>query len=176
MLDHSVYVLYLFLFGCASHQGTTTTTTTITTTPQPDKYSEDLSIWRPTIEVESTDVPPEKNGVERKSSTYVEPKYNINIQLDAVLDSIDQINLSRKYIDGFSIQIYSGSKREDALNIKKQVTSSFPSLDSEVQYVQPNFRVKTGRYYQRIEAQRDYLAIKRQFPNAIVIPDKVAIN
>ena len=94
----------------------------------------------------------------------------------AVLDSIDRINLTRKFIEGYTIQVYSGMKREDAMNAKKQLTTVIPSLESELQYVQPNFRVKTGKYFNRLEAQKDFDMIKRFFPDAIIVPDKIAIN
>ena len=100
----------------------------------------------------------------------------MNKKLDAVLDSIDRINLQRNFIDGFTIQVYSGLKREDALNTKKELTSTLPDLQSEVQYSQPNFRVKVGKYFNRLDAQRDYVDVKRHFPTAIIIPDKVSIN
>ena len=105
----------------------------------------------------------------------MEPKYAVNKKLDTVLDSIDRYNVSKEFIDGFTIQIYAGLKREDALNAKKNLSSSLPDLSSEVEYSQPNFRVKVGKYYSRIDAQRDYVAIRKYFPTAIVIPDKVAI-
>ena len=54
--------------------------------------------------------------------------------------------------------------------------SYLPNLESEVQYIQPNFRVKTGKYFTRLDAQADYMAIKRYFPGAIVVPDKIPIN
>jgi hypothetical protein len=72
--------------------------------------------------------------------------------------------------------VYSGIKREDALNVRKKLSQSLPELDSEVQYRQPNFRVRTGQYFTRLEAQKDYLAVKRHFPNAIVIPDRVPMQ
>lgn len=111
-----------------------------------------------------------------KQTQYVEPKYAVNKKLDTVLDSIDRHNTSKEFINGFTIQIYAGLKREDALNAKKNLTSSLPELTSEVEYSQPSFRVKVGKYYSRIDAQRDYVAVKKYFPTAIVIPDKVAIH
>jgi len=106
----------------------------------------------------------------------VEAKYAINEQVDTILDSIHEENLSRGAIDGFTIQVYSGIKREDALNIKKKLSQSLPDLDSEVEYRQPNFRVRTGKYLTRLQAQKDYLAVKGYFPNAIVIPDRIEIE
>ena len=159
--------------ACAS----TTKTTTVSSTNQ--KYSEDLTVLRPkpTTAVENNNGAPSTSPVEgRKQTPYVEPKYAVNKRLDTVLDSIDHINKQRNYIDGFTIQVYSGARKEEAMKAKQELTSSLPDLQSEVLYSQPNFRVKVGKYYSRIEAQKDYLDVKKLFPTAIVIPDKVAIN
>ena len=161
------------LAACA----TATKTTTVSSTNQ--KYSEDLSVLRPKTTPPATD-PKTGTTVQptdgRKPTTYVEPKYAVNKKLDSVLDSIDRINVQRTYVDGFTIQVYSGSRKEDALKAKQELTSSLPDLQSEVLYSQPNFRVKVGKYYSRIEAQKDYIDVKKLFPSAVVIPDKVAIN
>jgi hypothetical protein len=162
-------VVLAFLAACASPRSTTVST-------PGQGYSEDLSIWRPKVESQETNTvtPNTTNGP--KQTQYVEPKYAVNKKLDSVLDSIDRYNKSREFIDGFTIQIYAGLKREDALNAKKNLSSSLPELNSEVEYSQPNFRVKVGKYYSRIDAQRDYVAVKKYFPTAIVIPDKLAIH
>lgn len=111
---------------------------------------------------------------QREPTAYVEPKLAVNRKLDAVLDSIDRMNLSRRSVDGFTIQVYSG-KREDAMNTKRQLASTL-GINSEVQFTEPIFRVKAGKYYSRLDAQRDYVEIKKHFPSAIVIPDRISIN
>jgi hypothetical protein len=169
MLNFPAYLLYIFMMSCATHQSTTTST-------QAGKYSEDLSVVRPKIDAPKGDTAIVQTNNERQQTAYVEPKAAITQQLDEVLDSISSINKTQKFIDGFTIQVYSGSKREEALNIKKQLNASLPDVDSEVQYVQPNFRVKAGKYLHRLDAQKDYMTLKHQFPNAIVIPDKISIN
>ncbi len=142
---------------------------------QDGKYSEDLSGLRPKIEEPTeTTVLPDHN--KRDPKTYVEPQHTVNKELDAVLDSIDRINLKRKFFEGYTIQVYSGMKREDALNARKQLTIALPDLDSELQYLQPNYRVKTGKYFSRLEAEKDYQMVKRYFQAAILVPDKISIN
>ena len=160
-------LLVVWLVGCASPKSTTVSTAG-------SGYSEDLSVWRPKTQVAETGTNKTPDVV--KQTQYVEPKYAVNKKLDTVLDSIDRYNISKENINGFTIQIYSGLKREDALNAKKNLASSLPQLGSEVEYLQPTFRVKVGKYYTRIDAQRDYVAVKKYFPTAIVIPDKVAIH
>jgi hypothetical protein len=170
------FVVLIIAAGCSSK---VTTTGSNNTTPS-GKYTEDLSTWRPK-DVVVTDTVKNKNtttqtGNPNQPRPYVEAKFSVNETVDTVLDSINRINLANGLIDGFTIQIYSGVKREEALNVKKDLSVTLPNIDSEVQYVQPNFRVRAGKYYDRLQAQKDYLIIRKHFPNAIVIPDRIPIN
>lgn len=161
----AIFFLVLIAWGCKPTQTTQGV--------QDGKYSEDLSGLRPKVEetTETTVILDHK----RDPKAYVEPQHTVNKQLDTVLDSIDRINLTRKFIEGYTIQVYSGLK-DEALNVKKQLTIAFPSLDSELQYLQPNYRVKTGKYFTRLEAEKDYQQVKRYFQAAILVPDKISIN
>jgi len=170
-MRHLLIVFFgsILIFGCASRVTTSGTAA--------GKYSEDLSVWRPEVQKPVDTTKATTTGPERtRSNQYVEARYAVNGQVDTVLDSIYRQNLKNGSIDGYTIQIYSGIKREDALNIKKKLSQAVPDLESDVQYSQPNFRVRTGKYLTRLEAQKDYLAVKRYFPNAIVIPDRIPIQ
>lgn len=163
------YILFILITGCS----------TLTKSPSSEtssSYREDLSEYRPKIEEQIAADTTKKQATKRDAKTYVDPKFTVNNQLDAVLDSIDRINLNRKFIDGFTIQVYSGLKREEALIVKKDLTTLLPNLISDVYYNQPNFRVKAGRYFSVLEAQRDYQQIKTLFPNAIIVPDKITLK
>lgn len=164
----------LFLAGCK----VATTTTGSTTTG--GKYSEDLSALRAKaatpVDTSKVTTPSKPTDAKRDPSRYVEARHAVNGSLDAVLDSIDRINLKNGFVDGFTIQLYSGIRREEALDVKKQVLTSLPDLDTDVQFVQPNFRVRAGKYINRYEAQKDYMAVKKYFPNAIIIPERVPIR
>jgi hypothetical protein len=165
----------IFLTGCASKVITPGGTTT------GGKYSEDLSGLRATAIVpadttKKSDTDPKSTDVKRDPSRYVEARHTVNKSLDVVLDSIDRINLSHGFVDGYTIQLYSGIRRDEALDVKKQIATSLPDLDTDVLFVQPNFRVRTGKYINRFDAQKDFMAVKRYFPNAIIIPDRIPIR
>lgn len=106
----------------------------------------------------------------------VRPLYHVTPKVNSVLDSINRFNLMRKHVDGVTIQIYSGAKREDALNARKKLTDYAPDLGSNLMYQQPKFRVTVGAYYTSLEAQKDFQRLKRAFPNAILIPEKIAMK
>jgi len=80
------------------------------------------------------------------------------------------------FFDGFTIQIYSGLKREDAMEVIKKMKDEVKDITPDIMYQQPKFRVKVGSYFTRLEAQRDLHRLKRIFPNAILIPEKVAMK
>jgi hypothetical protein len=167
MFNLSHYVVYMLMASCASTQ-TTNSTSSFT-------YSEDLSHLHPVFE-EPVNEPVIKPNTEKRRTDYVEPKYSVNELLHTVLDSIDRINLNRRLIDGFSIQIYSGQKREEALNTKRTMDLHLPEMNAQMVYVQPTFRIKAGKYYTQLDAQKEYVAVKRYFPNAILIPDKISFD
>ncbi len=167
MFELSHYVIYMLLVSCASTQPTSNVSSSA--------YSEDLSYLHPVFEEPVINLPTQANP-EKRRTEYVEPKVTVNESLHTVLDSIDHINLNRRLIDGFSIQIYSGQKREDALNAKRTIDQYLPKMNAQMLYLQPTFRIKAGKYYTQLDAQKDYVAVKRYFPNAILIPDKIYIE
>lgn len=140
-------------------------------------YSEDLSVLRPKVTLPTdTNKATTTTSAGNNSTVYLEPRHTVNAQLDAVLDSIDRINLANGMVDGFTIQLYSGKQQEEALNVKKQIAQAMPELSADIQFSQPNFRVRAGKYINRLEAQKDYMAVKRLFPNAILIPERIPIK
>ena len=122
MRSHHIFIYFLvvvWLAGCASPKSTTVSS-------QGQAYSEDLSIWRPKAETPANNNTTTNVPDNPKQTQYVEPRYAVNKKLDTVLDSIDRYNRSKQFVDGFTIQIYAGLKREDALNAKKNLASSLP--------------------------------------------------
>jgi septal ring-binding cell division protein DamX len=138
------------------------------------KYSEDLSKYRQRVEL----VDPAKSvdTISQKSVTVADPKYTVNAKVDAVLDSIDRFNLTRRYVDGFTIQIYSGQRKDDAMNAKKRIQDELPYMNANLQYQQPKFKVTIGKYLTRLEAQKDLLTLRRRFSNAILVPERILIR
>ncbi|HCW06962.1 MAG TPA: hypothetical protein DGG95_06315 [Cytophagales bacterium] len=136
-------------------------------------YSEDLSKLRPKIEVQ-----PETKKTDSAQSVKKEivPTKMINAKLDVVLDSIDRFNLTRKFIDGFTIQIYSGQKRDDAMSAMKKMQEEVSSLSARLRYEQPKFRVTVGKYFTRLEAQSDLLLLKNVFSSASLVPEKIPLK
>lgn len=134
-------------------------------------YHEDLYSLRPKFQevvdtVERVQHPPKEN---------VFPTMTVNTKVNGVLDSINRFNITRKFIDGHTIQIYSGQNREEAMKAKNKLAVD-PTLNGIMEYNQPKFRVRVGYYYSRLEAQKDLLRLKTIFPNAILVPEKILVR
>lgn len=165
------YLFYVVLIGCATPKAATTSSSS----PSNGGYSEDLSSVRPrTPDVARVDTAATTTSDNGRNTRYVDPKVAINPKIDAVLDSIDRLNIARKYVDGYTVQVFSG-KREDAINVRKQLSNLIPEISSEIQFTEPIFRLKAGKYFNWIDAQADFALIKKYFPAAIVIPEKIAL-
>lgn len=142
---------------------------------QKPAYTEDLSSLRPKVSAEAVDQKKDsiKNKVEVTRST---PRHTVNAKVDQVLDSIDRFNLTRRFVDGYTIQIYSGQKKEEALNASKKLLETYSDLKSNIQYQQPKFKVTVGKYFTRLEAQKDLLRLKRLFSSTILVPERIMIK
>ena len=138
-------------------------------------YHEDLSKLRPKFE-EQVETKVAKDTTQEIKLVAVTPTKTVNAKVDVILDSLDLFSLMRKYIDGYTIQIYSGQKREEAMNTKKKMQEEVPELNANLQYQQPKLRVTVGKYFSKLEAQKDLLALRRKFSAAILVPEKIPIK
>ncbi|NJM25351.1 MAG: hypothetical protein HC859_07560 [Bacteroidia bacterium] len=158
------YFLYaLALVGCVTQR---------TSTTQTSKYSEDLTAVRPQVQLPAADTATQGNpNLVVKPKENVPAKFNVNSRLDATLDSINKNYLVRGYVDGFTIQVFTGDK-EGALSAKRELTLALPDLASEMIYDAPTFRVKTGRYLELMEAQKTTSPSRNTFPAPLSSPRK----
>lgn len=163
-----IVLIGLALVACGGPKKATSTTGNKTS-----RYSEDLSAVRPHIKVpaDSTLVPPVP---ETQNMTIPPARYAVTEPLNAVLDTISAYHTSRRYIEGYTIQVYTGDK-EGALTAKRRLTMALPDLDSEIKFDPPTFRVRVGRYMRTLDAQKDFVAIKKHFSSAILVPHKIAL-
>lgn len=134
-------------------------------------YHEDLHSLRPKFE----EVVDTVHHTTHRPKEYVVPIMTVNTKVNNVLDSINRFNITRKFIDGYTIQIYSGQNQEEANSVNRKMKAD-PSLKAVLEYNQPKFRVRVGNYYSRLEAQKDLMRLKTIFPNAILVPEKILVR
>ena len=132
------------------------------------KYFEDLSFIRESENVSNSTN--DENIVDKKNNL------GIDIELDSILKIIKSEVDEEIFTDGYTIQIYLGDKREEAENTVEKLFEYDSLIKSNTIFTQPNYRVKTGTFEDRFKANYEYKKLKKTFPNAIIIPEKIKIN
>ena len=131
-------------------------------------YEENLSYTRQTFpEIPEDDV---LAPVENEGPISAEAGDPVDNELKQALANFAQENEERGIYNGFTILVYSGINRELAFETRNKLYNSLPSqIKAEMEYEQPRYLVKVGRFIHRIEAQSLFHSIKQDFPTARII-------
>ena len=164
------YLLILLISGCAG-------TVPKQTAP---KYEEDLSSFRTTyqykIQAQNKDTVVDNRINSSLISDSLGTALNIKSKLDKFLDTVSFNSRRIGYIQGYTIQVYTGNSRQEANEAKSTVYKMLPDSFPQLIYQQPNFKVKVGKFYTRFDSQKIFMQLKRKFPRAIVIPERIVVD
>lgn len=160
-----VIVCLCGLLGCKTSSVTKKTT--------PGEYAEDLSYLRPDL---STEVTTDTAQVSQEIGVSTAYAGNIKSELDSVNQIIIAKNEEQPYIDGFTIQIYTGNDRQAANEARSTALMIDPSLNPVISYHQPGYKVKVGQYTDRLKAHKVFTSLKEQFPLALLIPERIKLT
>jgi hypothetical protein len=132
---------------------------------------EDLSVYRPKYEV-ATSAPQNLPANASKLKEYPEPSFDLTAQINALLDTVAERNQRVNYVQGYTILIR-GGQLEEARNIRQRIMNMLPDTNPELTFDRPIYKVKVGRFYSKIEANRLYLKIKEEFPNRVILAPEI---
>lgn len=156
-----VFGIIVFLISCKSGQS-------IVSGPESFAgYQEDLS-------ASLLDYPDYEQQLE--SLPAIQPEESaraIDSQLDALARVQYEKNTSEPYFNGFRVLVYSGLNREEAFQTQEELAEAFPEIKAEMQYEQPRYLLKVGRYGYKVEALKVLYDIKTVFPSARIIRDRI---
>ncbi|MFT6970251.1 MAG: hypothetical protein ACJAXX_000816 [Roseivirga sp.] len=167
----SVFLGALLFVTWACSERTITNTVEENLTPK-YKYSDDLSKYRPIVEVDKST----SQNDEVLANQPIESSYNIMAQFDTVLDTVALRNEKTATLKGFTILVYSGINERDAGRVRNRLYDILPEMQAVFEYKLPTYYVKVGRFYQIVEAQPLYEKIKIHYPNATVVPDQFKLK
>jgi hypothetical protein len=148
-------------------------------------YNEDLGAFR--IALASFKEPKKEITNSENSSTNTTtqpiqtnktPPTSDAMAVDAMLSRLAEKNSEFKSLPGYRIQLYTGSDSDKANAVKNKAsyTLSKHGLRAESVYEQPLFKIKAGYFISQLEAQRQLVAILDDFPEAILVPEKISMS
>ena len=102
----------------------------------------------------------------------------LNIEQNAKLDSLlemkikwDRENFENSY---YTIQIHYGSL-QNAEDIQTRFEKIFPDIPTDLSFETPNYKVQSGRYKNKLYAQKTLDSIKPYFPSAFLLKRKKSL-
>jgi hypothetical protein len=96
----------------------------------------------------------------------------VDEELGLALDRLKQTNEAEMYWSGFTVLVFSGVDRDLAFKTRNDLFTYFPDFKTDMQYQQPRYLIKVGRFANRIEALSFYHQLKPQFPSARIIQER----
>ena len=103
---------------------------------------------------------------ENKPTITQDPKF------EQILNEKRKVNSSITISDNYKIQVYNGES-EIAKKTLAEFKRRHKSMDATIIFSTPTYKVWVGNFKTRIEAERNLIALKKQYPNALMIkPNK----
>ncbi len=139
-----------------------------------EEYSEELSPYRihytdSIAQANVTSSEPNPEQVISSVSTLPTPNA-VTGEIEDYFDAVDKQHQEKNEYPGFTLQVYTGNSREEANEAKLKVYKALPDAEPAVRF-STIWRTRVGEYASRLEAQQDYFALRKYFPNVLLVPE-----
>lgn len=96
----------------------------------------------------------------------------ISIEQDQkITDLLEIYKTSNESSDYYRIQVGFGSYAK-AQNIQSKVEQDFPELSSKIDFDSPTYRVRVGRFRNKLDAERKFMEVRQKYPDAMLLQPK----
>ena len=68
----------------------------------------------------------------------------------------------------YKIQLFYGSNLNEANKVKKEFETTYSEWRSDIVFETPNYKVWVGDFRNRLEAERAFVKLKKDFKSAII--------
>lgn len=97
--------------------------------------------------------------------------------IDTLINRYILYNLKTGGLDGFRIQIFNSSDRNakvESGKIEAEFINRFPNIKSYIVFERPGYyKIRAGDYRTKTEGTKELLMIRRIYPDAYLVPDKI---
>jgi SPOR domain len=146
--------------------------------PKIDSYSEDLSVFLPSYEIEKAiDLPIEES--KKTSPNTNRPAVEIKSQsedVEKIMVKLAEYNKKIANGSGYRVQVYIGNNKQDFESAKSFLYQNFSDHEVYESYSQPTYRLKMGDFLNNKEADTVLEEIKSRYSSARLITEKINIK
>ena len=163
------YVFFLFILTVFSSCVSTLNTNKPGST---EAYSEDLIAYLPEEKIDSTTTSVEIIKPNKLDTTLI-----ITTRLDSALLIVNNYNdETSSYIEGLTIQLYSGNNRSKAKDVQMRAYRYYAESKPRIIFDQPNYKVRMEQFYSQLEAYPVFKDVQSNFPRAILVPARIPVS
>jgi hypothetical protein len=94
-------------------------------------------------------------------------------KIDDLIAKQKDSNTLKQTMAGYRVQIYFGSVRQKASDVKQDFSGKHADVNSYLTYLAPNFKVRVGDFRTRLEAQGFLKSIEGQYPTSFIVQDEI---
>lgn len=115
-------------------------------------------------------------------SAFAQQKGRVEVIKDPQIDSLiaRRLELSRSvnngsalFVQGFRVQIFSGSDRKQAYAVQSRFRATHPGINAYVSYTQPDYKVRVGDFRTRLEAEKLINKLKPYYPGLFIFSERI---
>lgn len=88
---------------------------------------------------------------------------------------MEQYAAHKHPLKGYRVQIFLGSEREKAREMRRTFLLRHPDIGGYESYLAPNFRIRVGDLRTRLEAEKLRHELKTEFPGCYIVPDEIEL-
>ena len=108
-------------------------------------------------------------------SSYAQ-KGTISIHQDDKIDALLAIyKTANESTDYYRIQVGFGDHTK-AQDIKSKVSQDFPDLSANIDFDSPTYRVRVGRFKNKLDAERKFIDVRKKYPDAMLLAPKRSLR
>lgn len=86
-------------------------------------------------------------------------------RIERLVKVYNKVNSNKGY---YQIQVGFGSYQK-AQNLKSQVEIDFPGWYSKIEFQEPTYRVRLGKFQDPLEAERRFREVRKKYPSAMLL-------
>lgn len=109
---------------------------------------------------------------QNSDSTFKSELGEVNFILSSKVDSLEKKTRGKSEIKGYRVQIFLGSYA-DAKNARARFLNTGLKMQAYIEQNTPDYVVRVGDFRTNLEAQKYYAEIKKLYPQALLVVNKI---
>lgn len=93
----------------------------------------------------------------------------LNIEQDSKIEALTKVYNKVKSTQGYyQIQVGFGNHAK-AQKLKSQIEIDFPGWESKIEFKEPTYRVRLGKFKDPLEAERKFKEVRKKYPASMLL-------